>query len=144
MCIRDRFTVLYFVIGCCVAIPIGFVPIFLPVLGSLWSLITGIPSVSYTHLATLLLAGLRNCFVRVRDSCPLSIEKCLIDNSTDTISFPSHNHCIISVVMLSLIHIRQESKSSSQNRSASATRQNSLQCPQSYASEFFHNYLHHW
>ena len=36
------FTVLYFVIGCCVAIPIGFVPIFLPVLGSL--------SVSYTHL----------------------------------------------------------------------------------------------
>ena len=29
------FTVLYFVIGCCVAIPIGFVPIFLPVLGSL-------------------------------------------------------------------------------------------------------------
>ena len=26
------FTVLYFVIGCCVAIPIGFVPIFLPVL----------------------------------------------------------------------------------------------------------------
>ena len=37
------FTVLYFVIGCCVAIPIGFVPIFLPVLGSLWSLITGIP-----------------------------------------------------------------------------------------------------
>ena len=35
------FTVLYFVIGCCVAIPIGFVPIFLPVLGSLWSLITG-------------------------------------------------------------------------------------------------------
>lgn len=24
------FTVLYFVIGCCVAIPIGFVPIFLP------------------------------------------------------------------------------------------------------------------
>ena len=25
------FTVLYFVIGCCVAIPIGFVPIFLPV-----------------------------------------------------------------------------------------------------------------
>ena len=37
------FTVLYFVLGCCVAIPIGFVPIFLPVLGSLWSLITGIP-----------------------------------------------------------------------------------------------------
>ena len=37
------FTVLYFVIGCCVAIPIGFVPIFLPVLGSLWPLITGIP-----------------------------------------------------------------------------------------------------
>ncbi|MEI3504112.1 MAG: MptD family putative ECF transporter S component [Anaerovoracaceae bacterium] len=27
------FTVLYFIIGCCVAIPIGFVPIFLPVLG---------------------------------------------------------------------------------------------------------------
>ena len=39
------FTVLYFVIGCCVAIPIGFIPIFLPVLGSLWSL-----TVSYTHL----------------------------------------------------------------------------------------------
>ena len=37
------FTVLYFVIGCCVAIPIGFVPIFLPILGALWSLITGIP-----------------------------------------------------------------------------------------------------
>lgn len=33
------FTVLYFVIGCCVAIPIGFVPIFLPILGALWSLI---------------------------------------------------------------------------------------------------------
>ena len=32
------FTVLYFVIGCCVAIPIGFVPIFLPILGALWSL----------------------------------------------------------------------------------------------------------
>ncbi len=37
------FTVLYFVIGCCVAIPIGFVPIFLPILGSLWTLVTGIP-----------------------------------------------------------------------------------------------------
>ena len=37
------FTVLYFVLGCCVAIPIGFVPIFLPVHGSLWTLITGIP-----------------------------------------------------------------------------------------------------
>ncbi len=37
------FTVLYFVLGCCVAIPIGFVPIFLPVLGSLWTLLTGIP-----------------------------------------------------------------------------------------------------
>ena len=37
------FTVLYFVIGCCVAIPIGFVPIFLLILGSLWTLITGIP-----------------------------------------------------------------------------------------------------
>lgn len=37
------FTVLYFVIGCCVAIPIGFIPIFLPVLGALWVLITGIP-----------------------------------------------------------------------------------------------------
>ena len=37
------FTVLYFVIGCCVAIPIGFVPIFLPILGSLWALITGTP-----------------------------------------------------------------------------------------------------
>ena len=34
------FTVLYFVLGCCVAIPIGFVPIFL---GALWTLITGIP-----------------------------------------------------------------------------------------------------
>ena len=39
------FTVLYFVIGCCVAIPIGFVPIFLPVLGALWALITGIHAV---------------------------------------------------------------------------------------------------
>ena len=37
------FTVLYFVLGCCVAIPIGFVPIFLPILGSLWTFITGIP-----------------------------------------------------------------------------------------------------
>ncbi len=36
------FTVLYFVIGCCVAIPIGFVPIFLPILGALWTLVTGI------------------------------------------------------------------------------------------------------
>ena len=39
------FTVLYFVIGCCVAMPIGFVPIFLPILGALWSLITGISEV---------------------------------------------------------------------------------------------------
>lgn len=37
------FTVLYFVLGCCVAIPIGFVPIFLPILGALWTLVTGIP-----------------------------------------------------------------------------------------------------
>ena len=37
------FTVLYFVLGCCVAIPIGFIPIFLPILGTLWVLITGIP-----------------------------------------------------------------------------------------------------
>jgi len=37
------FTVLYFVIGCCVAIPIGFVPIFMPILGALWAVITGIP-----------------------------------------------------------------------------------------------------
>ena len=37
------FTVLYFVLGCCVAIPIGFVPIFLPILGALWTLITGVP-----------------------------------------------------------------------------------------------------
>lgn len=37
------FTVLYFVLGCCVAIPIGFVPIFLPILGTLWTLTTGIP-----------------------------------------------------------------------------------------------------
>ncbi len=37
------FTVLYFVLGCCVAIPIGFIPIFLPILGALWTLITGIP-----------------------------------------------------------------------------------------------------
>ena len=37
------FTVLYFVIGCCVAIPIGMIPIFLPVLGALWVIITGIP-----------------------------------------------------------------------------------------------------
>lgn len=42
------FTVLYFVIGCCVAIPIGFVPIFLPVLGALWTLITGIPFMLFT------------------------------------------------------------------------------------------------
>ena len=38
-----RLTVLYFVLGSCVAIPIGFVPIFLPILGALWTLITGIP-----------------------------------------------------------------------------------------------------
>lgn len=37
------FTVLYFVLGCCVAIPIDFVPIFLPILGALWTLVTGIP-----------------------------------------------------------------------------------------------------
>ena len=37
------FTVLYFVLGCCVAIPIGMVPVFLPVLGALWTIITGIP-----------------------------------------------------------------------------------------------------
>lgn len=37
------FTVLYFILGCCVAIPIGFIPVFLPVLGALWTLITGIP-----------------------------------------------------------------------------------------------------
>ena len=37
------FTVLYFVLGCCVAIPIGFVPIFLPILGALWTLVTCIP-----------------------------------------------------------------------------------------------------
>ncbi|MBU5317536.1 MptD family putative ECF transporter S component [Clostridium bornimense] len=37
------FTALYFIIGCAVAIPIGFVPIFLPILGALWTLITGIP-----------------------------------------------------------------------------------------------------
>lgn len=42
------FTVLYFVLGCCVAIPIGFVPIFLPVLGALWTLITGIPFMLFT------------------------------------------------------------------------------------------------
>lgn len=37
------FTVLYLVLGCCVAIPISFVPIFLPILGALWTPITGIP-----------------------------------------------------------------------------------------------------
>lgn len=37
------FTVVYFVLGCCVAIPIGMVPIFLPILGALWVIITGIP-----------------------------------------------------------------------------------------------------
>lgn len=37
------FTVIYFVLGCCVAIPIGTVPIFLPILGTLWVIITGIP-----------------------------------------------------------------------------------------------------
>lgn len=41
------FTVLFFVLGCCVAIPIGFVPVFLPVLGALWTLITGIPFMLY-------------------------------------------------------------------------------------------------
>ena len=43
-----QFTVLYFVLGCCVAIPIGFVPIFLPILGALWTLITGIPFMLFT------------------------------------------------------------------------------------------------
>ena len=42
------FTVLYFVLRCCVAIPIGFVPIFLPILGALWTLITGIPFMLFT------------------------------------------------------------------------------------------------
>lgn len=42
------FTVIYFVLGCCVAIPIGFVPIFLPILGALWTLITGIPFMLFT------------------------------------------------------------------------------------------------
>ena len=42
------FTVLYFVLGCCVAIPIGFIPIFLPILGALWTLITGIPFMLFT------------------------------------------------------------------------------------------------
>ncbi len=37
------FTVIYFILGCCVAIPIGMVPIFLPILGTLWVIITGIP-----------------------------------------------------------------------------------------------------
>lgn len=41
------FTVLYFIIGCCVAIPIGMVPIFMPILGALWTLITGIPFMLY-------------------------------------------------------------------------------------------------
>ena len=31
------FTVLYFVIGCCVALPVGLVPFFLPLIGALWS-----------------------------------------------------------------------------------------------------------
>lgn len=42
------FTVIYFVLGCCVAIPIDFVPIFLPILGALWTLITGIPFMLFT------------------------------------------------------------------------------------------------
>lgn len=37
------FTILYFILGCCVAIPIGMVPIFLPILGMLWTIVTGIP-----------------------------------------------------------------------------------------------------
>ena len=37
------FTVIYFVLGCCVAIPIGMVPVFLPILGTLWVILTGIP-----------------------------------------------------------------------------------------------------
>ena len=44
------FTVLYFVIGCCVAIPIGFVPIFLPILGALWSLITIAYQLNQMHI----------------------------------------------------------------------------------------------
>lgn len=53
------FTVLYFVLGCCVAIPIGFVPIFLPmglVFGLLGDLI--MRSGGYTS-ATENAAGLR-------------------------------------------------------------------------------------
>lgn len=42
------FTALYFIIGCAVAIPIGFVPIFLPILGSLWTFITGIPFIIFS------------------------------------------------------------------------------------------------
>ena len=37
------FTVLYFVIGCCVAIPLGLVPMFPSLPGSAWRCITGIP-----------------------------------------------------------------------------------------------------
>lgn len=37
------FTIIYFILGCCVAIPVGMVPIFLPILGTLWVIITGIP-----------------------------------------------------------------------------------------------------
>lgn len=37
------FTAIYFIVGCAVAIPVGFVPIFLPILGALWTFITGIP-----------------------------------------------------------------------------------------------------
>ncbi len=56
------FTVLYFVIGCCVAIPIGFVPIFLPVLGSLWSLI--LPTAVNTYNMIIL----RTAFASLPDS----------------------------------------------------------------------------
>ena len=52
------FTVLYFVLGCCVAIPIGFVPIFLPILGALWTLITGIPFAALNVCVVNDLAGM--------------------------------------------------------------------------------------
>ncbi len=37
------FTALYFIIGCVVVIPVGFIPVFFPLLAGIWPLVTGIP-----------------------------------------------------------------------------------------------------
>ena len=75
------FTVLYFVLGCCVAIPIGFVPIFLPILGALWTLITGIPFMLFAvrvkkfGMVTIMaiLSGIQANYVLLIQGCVLVV-----------------------------------------------------------------------